>query len=511
MDALSVRLDRYHRELAGLWPGLSAFLRQLERLAQDDADLLTALAEEAEHREWRETTIHDQAAASVQLATLEESAGKTVADLFRELDKARAAEKHVKLELKTAQKSLGELKGEMGRLLQAGQDLTERLTEAETVRAKAVESFRRFAVTRLLAVAHGDFADLSESDCSTQNWSPTRAVAVARDVETRFKSVTADDDAWNRIDGRIHAAINTLITELGSREPTPYQEKFENVMIVKVTYQGRDRSMDQLLAMLQEQLQGRRELLSARERQVIENHLIGEVTQHLHDLLHQCEKLVGLMNAELEKRPTSSGMALKFQWVPIEDGPPGLAEARSRLMRAGGAWSLEEREALGAFLQQRINEARADDDSGAWHDHLHRALDYRHWHKFTFKVRHDGRWQALTKRTHGQKSGGEKVVALILLQFAAAAAHYQSGDDLAPRLILLDEAFVGVDDQMRGRCMALLKSFDLDFIMTSERETGCYASMPGVAICQLAANPGIDAVHVERYVWNGKEKKRDEG
>ena len=75
--------------------------------------------------------------------------------------------------------------------------------------------------------------------------------------------------------------------------------------------------------------------------------------------------------------------------------------------------------------------------------------------------------------------GGEKAIALTIPQFAAAAAHYKSAAPTAPRLILLDEAFVGIDKRMRGHCMALLHAFDLDFVMTSESEWGWLSHGPG--------------------------------
>ena len=93
-------------------------------------------------------------------------------------------------------------------------------------------------------------------------------------------------------------------------------------------------------------------------------------------------------------------------------------------------------------------------------------------------------------------------------QFAAASAHYNSARQPAPRLILLDEAFVGVDADMRAKCMGLLDAFDLDFVMTSEREWGCYSTLPGVAIVQLSTLPGVDAVATSRWVWNGIERQR---
>ncbi|OOW96173.1 hypothetical protein Xvtf_19500 [Xanthomonas campestris pv. vitistrifoliae] len=79
---------------------------------------------------------------------------------------------------------------------------------------------------------------------------------------------------------------------------------------------------------------------------------------------------------------------------------------------------------------------------------------------------------------------------------------------MAPRLILLDEAFAGIDDAARAHCMALIREFDLDFIITSEREWACYAELPGVSICQLQRREDVDAVFVSRWAWDGKAKRQ---
>lgn len=75
--------------------------------------------------------------------------------------------------------------------------------------------------------------------------------------------------------------------------------------------------------------------------------------------------------------------------------------------------------------------------------------------------------------------------------------------------MLLDEAFAGIDDTARAHCMGLIREFDLDFVITSEREWGCCATLPGVAICQLQRREGIDAVFVSRWTWDGRTKARD--
>ena len=116
--------------------------------------------------------------------------------------------------------------------------------------------------------------------------------------------------------------------------------------------------------------------------------------------------------------------------------------------------------------------------SGTWLEHLTAALDYRSWHEFGIERHQHGKWQSAT----GPASGGERVLSVSLPLFAAASSHYASaGNPHAPRLVTLDEAFAGVDDDSRAKSLGLLTAFDLDVVMTSEREWGCYPQVPGLA------------------------------
>ncbi|MFK4797340.1 SbcC/MukB-like Walker B domain-containing protein [Streptomyces sp. MPA0124] len=90
--------------------------------------------------------------------------------------------------------------------------------------------------------------------------------------------------------------------------------------------------------------------------------------------------------------------------------------------------------------------------------------------------------------------------------FAAASSHYTSaGGAHAPRLVTLDEAFAGVDDDSRAKCLGLLRAFDLDVVLTSGHEWACYPQVPGIAIAQLSRVDEIDAVLVTRWKW-GRER-----
>jgi hypothetical protein len=211
------------------------------------------------------------------------------------------------------------------------------------------------------------------------------------------------------------------------------------------------------------------------------------------------------MNRELAARPTSTGMALRLVWRTSPDAPAGLVEARRRLLRqAVDAWSPDDRRAIGDFLKAQIDAVRAAEEGATWREQLSIALDYRRWHRFVIERKTDGNWRSAT----GPASGGERVLTVTIPLFAAASAYYETAHEHAPRLVLLDEAFAGVDDDSRAKCLGLLDSFDLDYVLTSEREWGCYPTVPGLAICQLVRRDGIDAVHVSRWEWDGHTPRK---
>jgi hypothetical protein len=94
--------------------------------------------------------------------------------------------------------------------------------------------------------------------------------------------------------------------------------------------------------------------------------------------------------------------------------------------------------------------------------------------------------------------------------FAAAAAFYESASPHSPRLIVLDEAFAGIDRETRGQLMALLSQFDLDFMMTSFEEWGFYPQLDGISTYHLAREPGMHGVFADWFLWNGRDSVRIE-
>jgi len=390
--------------------------------------------------------------------------------------------------------------GDRGKAEGARDTLREQIDEAGRLRDAAVAEFQSFAATGLLRVA----LDSLEIPDVTQAWAATPAVLLARAVNAGLESTDDGDGPWDRIQKRVTEEHKTLADSMARHGHSAGLTLREGVIVVDVVFQGRSHDIPGLAAALGEEAEQRARLLSAREREILENHLLNEVAGTLHELITGTEAEVRQMNDELESRPTSTGMKLRLIWHQARDAPDGLDRVRYKLRQTIDAWSSDDRAAVGAFLQQRIAAEHADNPAAGWAEALTTALDYRKWHEFAIQRLQDGQWRSAT----GPASGGERALVASVPLFAAASAHYKSaGNPHAPRLIALDEAFAGVDDDSRAKCLGLLAMFDMDVVMTSEREWGCYPQVPGLGICQLARQDGVDAVLVTPWRWDGRERR----
>jgi uncharacterized protein (TIGR02680 family) len=450
--------------------------------------------------------------AAVRLQTLRESVGAKVDELQRRLKEAH--------ESVSAGEKLEETKDEAMRLAGETRARAEQrvsgtqgtLEERSASRQQAIARLQGFAATDLLSVA---LPELDVPDLRTP-WTIEPALNLARRAEQALSSIQDDDDSWRRIQSR----LSQDYTELGSAlTALSHQAQMEQTadygLVVTIVYQNRPERPDRLTIKLDAEIAQRRELLTAREREVLENHLQAEIAAAVQRLLQEAERQVDAINTELYKRPTSTGVRFRLQWQPVPEGadgaPVGLEAARKRLLNTSSdLWSPEDRRVVGAMLQQRIETERTHADAaigGSLFDQLARALDYRRWHRFSVQRWQDGQWRKLS----GPASSGERALGLTVPLFAAVASYYgQSNYPYSPRLVLLDEVFAGIDDAARAYCMGLIREFDLDFVVTSEREWGCYAELPGVSICQLLRHEGIDAVHVSRWTWDGHAKHRED-
>ncbi len=497
------RLVQAVREWRRAWPDL-----QRQRLRETEAR-----QEVRRHEEQLADGRLDAEEAQARYEALRDTVGAKVDTLLQQLAAARNAVRVGQSAVDDAVETL-RLRGEARAVAATkAQTAEETLLDRTAARAQAVGRLQRFAESSLLSSA---LPGIELPDLRVP-WTIDPALTLARRAEQDLAHIKDDDDTWARVQRQTSEDLLELqraLSALGHQAPA---EPSDWGLVVHIIYQNQPERPDQLAGRLADEIGQRSELLTARERAVLENHLQAEIAAEIQRLLQAAEKQVAAINVELHKRPTSTGVRYRLQWLPVteeEGAPVGLEAARQRLLNTSAdLWSAEDRRVVGAMLQQRISsereraEAGLGRDSGSLLDQLARALDYRHWHQFRVQRFQDGQWRKLS----GPASSGERALGLTVPLFAAIASFYsQSGYAHAPRLMLLDEAFAGIDDAARAHCMGLIREFDLDFVITSEREWGCYAELPGVAICQLQRREGIDAVHVSRWTWDGRAKRHDD-
>ncbi len=502
LDLLSEATQAYTTALAALWPTLRHTEAQLAQLGlareQEQAAADTHSALRARH----ESAAGDEAAARQRFETLRDTHGQTAAHVLARHAAAVVTVAQLKDEIERNQEQRVTRTGEQSAAQEQWRAANEKRETQEGLRSTAIARLRELAEHRLLAEA----VPAIEASADEGPWSVTHAVELARALDTALEDASLAPEVWRQRQDQILGHIQELRDRLIPHGHQPETHQLDDLVLVRCHFQARPHTMTELQAAFVAEIEARGRLLQEREREIIENHLLAEAAVELQKLIRSADNWKIAANREMHERPTSTGIRFRFQWEA--DTEIRFHEVRPILLQRGELWTPAERSAVSTFLQGRIAAEQAADESGSWRDHLARALDYRRWHRFAIERQQEGQWKRLNKTTYGTGSGGEKALALTLPRFAAAAAHYSGAAPTAPRLVMLDEAFAGIDPTMRAQCLGVLAQFDLDVVMTSELEWGCYATVPALAIYHLTTLPGIDAVASTRWLWNGRERRQ---
>lgn len=376
-----------------------------------------------------------------------------------------------------------------------------RHTEAR--RAEALSRLAELAATELARLALGPVP--AERDLAQV----TAGLVFARSAYDRLREVVTDQRAIDAVSNRFHNGITTLRSQLGA-DFDPYLDTSDGLEVCYATLNGAVVGLTELSSALEGQIRRRRDILSSEERRLIEQHLLTEVGTHLGERVHAAWALTQRMNQQLAEHPTRDGVSLRLSWQVAPDAGPGAEGAMKLLRQEVNLLDQAERAQLAAFLHERVRTARDDAEGADVVERLASALDYRRWHTFGVIRRSGDREERMTARSHGVGSGGEQAKLAHLPLFAATAAYYSSARRDAPHLLMLDEAFAGIDDSQRGDCMGMLVDLDLDMVLTNYAEWGCYPEVPAVAVYHLERTPGRHGVTALRFVWDGHGQREDD-
>jgi uncharacterized protein (TIGR02680 family) len=284
----------------------------------------------------------------------------------------------------------------------------------------------------------------------------------------------------------------------------------------------RDRLRPQPLYILLEEMQRLEDeqslLLSEKDRELYEEIILRSVGKAIRQRIHRAEAWVRQMNKLMEDRNTSSGLRLRLEW----EAKPAQTENQmdtSLLVELLKRDSHRLREAeidqiIGHFRSQ-IGYAKqsAQDEQESMRKHLYEMLDYRNWFSFELRYRKGEQvsYRTLTDARFNVLSGGEKAMAMYIPLFAATWSRYSDARADCPRMISLDEAFAGVDEENMRDMFKLLTDMGFDYMMTSQVLWGCYDTVPSLAIYEIHRPKDAAFVTLFRYRWNGHIREYVEG
>jgi uncharacterized protein (TIGR02680 family) len=377
-------------------------------------------------------------------------------------------------------------------------------TEHEGARGRREDSSRAFAQLAHAGILQLALGEAAPDDADRAHaWTFTRTLEVVRALPEDLLSVRSAAGALAVEVGR---NVQLLDRELAEADMGAYASRGEDgLLLVRVTETGGEQTLAQVLDTLDAEIADREQILTAEERRVFSDALVEEIADHLRQRMHEVRGRVERMNVVLRRSPTAAGKIVELEWQPLEDDEGTQRAALALLRRDVHHLGGESRGELVTFFRRRIEAARREHAFGTeprpMADTLMSAFDYRRWFAFGLHERSDSGRVRLTKRRHAVGSGGEQSVLIHLPLFAAAAALY--GDSHAPRLVMLDEALSGIDDDTRERVLEATVAFDLDVVMTSHELWGTYRSVPQLAIYQLHRENGTFGVHAIPFIWDG--------
>jgi predicted nucleic acid-binding Zn-ribbon protein len=403
------------------------------------------------------------------------------------------------------------------------QGLAEKRTEADTIRATATAHF--LAAHRLGLLTMAGYPDApvgGPPDHTAPNTGPVMSLGVraARDWARAVRDAAGDklrrdpetvETAANRVTENRHRLEPDLAGKVSIRD-----ERHDGLLVLEASRGTRSHSLAQMMMAIAEEHFQAQQLLAQHEADLFRKFLAESTRREVTNKIRDARTAIRQMSDLMSAHPTGSGIQVSMDWVPDEKNAPGMGEIVTLM---GKDAPLEtERERLQEFFRGHLATVRATGEAD-YTEQMRKLLDYREWRRFTIKFRRgpEQPYQQLTSKTHGSLSGGEKAVCLHLPLFAAAASYCDSAGVKAtapdgrqvpgaPRLILLDEVFAGVDEDNRGDLFELIRILDLDLFATSESEQGFYRQIDGLAIYQL--DKGDDAVLGTRTIWDGRTAHR---
>lgn len=278
---------------------------------------------------------------------------------------------------------------------------------------------------------------------------------------------------------------------------------------------GKKVNIVQLEEHIEEIIEETASLVDEKDRDLYEDILVGTVGRKIRERIYFAKDWVESMNKLMKSLNTSSGLSFSLNWKPklaTTEEELDTKQIVEILNSEIGLLKKEDIQKVSKHFRAKFKMAEKEyqekDTVVPFYNIIKETLDYRKWFEFQFMYRKSGEQsKELTNNAFYKLSGGEKAMAMYIPLFASVCARYQSARKDCLRIISLDEAFAGVDDNNIRDMFRILTELDLEYVINSQVLWGEYDTVPNLSICELISDVNNKVVSIMRYHWNGKKRE----
>ena len=282
---------------------------------------------------------------------------------------------------------------------------------------------------------------------------------------------------------------------------------------ITAMYQGIKLNIIKLNETLNDVILENKDLISQQDRYLFEEILLNTVGEKIRNRIKSSNEWVNKINNIMATMQENSALSFKLVWKSIsaiDDNEIDTKEIVQILQMSPDLLNDKYKEKLTNHFRSKIKKAEElySDSYISFYKIIEEVLDYRSW--FTFQLLYQRKGMSLkelTDKTFSKFSGGERAKSMYIPLFASVYAKLNSAYENSLRVIALDEAFAGVDEDNIREMFGILKYLNLDFIINSQVLWGDYDTINDLSICELIRPYNSNVVTVERYRWNGKYKE----
>jgi uncharacterized protein (TIGR02680 family) len=338
--------------------------------------------------------------------------------------------------------------------------------------------------------------DAVSVDNTPEQAAPAELVAWLRESIARQRIVSLDD---------VHAAVDTLrdhVTQMFDVLRTTTH----GVLLVELTGGEGTHALPAAAADLARRAETGRQAIIQSEAEVFSRFIVDGVANDMRKIIRLATDTIRDTSARVSAHRTSNGIGVRLRFSGKDDVTDAVNRIRDLVAIADQVRSAAENEELSTLLRQTVEDAYNLNRAEGYGKALADSLDYRNWYSVEPVVLGPNDGQERTLK--GAKlSEGELRYVTYLALISALDSHLSTLPPIAPRLILLDDAYAMVDDHGRRILTSILVERDIDFMMTGHDLWLHYANVDSLDEYEIRSTGEESPTTAIRYHWDGQRHR----